>query len=376
MKILISFGTRPEAIKMAPLINHLKNFSKYDLKVCFTGQHLDLVTPILTLFNIKPDYNFQAMNEANGPKELTSIVMRDITKVIEDFHPEMVLVHGDTTSSLASALAAFYMKVPVGHVEAGLRTESISSPWPEECNRRLISVISDIHFAPTQNAHKSLIKEGVCKNKIHITGNTVIDALYEANDILERDIKSIESFNKRYPIFNDERKVILVTAHRRENIGTGIDDICNALLELNQKLTDYQIVLPSHPNPQVRDHLLDKLDGINGINVLPPFNYIDFVIAMKKTNIILTDSGGIQEEAPSLDVPVLVLRDVTERPEAVLAGTAIVVGTDTKRIVKEVLDLALDNKKYQKVSSKKNPYGDGTASIKIENAIENWLDNK
>ena len=358
---------------MAPVILCLRESSQHEVKVCLTGQHMDLVTPIVSLFDIVADYTFSAMIEATGPQELTSVVMRDVTKVIEEFKPELVLVHGDTTSSLASALAAFYMKVAIGHVEAGLRTESITSPWPEECNRRLISVMADIHFAPTKNAYQSLLLEGIPSTKIHITGNTVIDALYQARDIVKNDLRITKSFYERYPIFNGEKKIILVTAHRRENIGSGISGICDALLELNKKLPGHHIILPSHPNPEVREHFLAKLGGVDGISILPPFDYIDFVIAMKITDIILTDSGGIQEEAPSFNIPVLVLREVTERPEAVSAGTALLVGTDTKKIVRAVIELVSDTTKYQKISDKKNPYGNGTAAKAIERTLSDWI---
>lgn len=357
---------------MAPVIRRLKDSRQHHVRVCLTGQHMDLVDPIMELFGIESDYTFNAMNEASGPQQLTAKVMKDVTSALKDFKPHLILVHGDTTSALAAALAAFYMKVPIGHVEAGLRTESITSPWPEECNRRLISVMCDIHFAPTKNAFNSLLNEGVSSKKIHITGNTVIDALYQAIDILESDVQNTVAFCARYPIFKSDKRIILVTAHRRENIGSGIDDICNALLELNQKLPEHQILLPAHPNPAVREHFLAKIDGFNGISILPPFDYIDFVLAMNRAEIILTDSGGIQEEAPSLNIPVLVLRDVTERPEAISAGTAQLVGTNTRKIVKTVLELVEDTKKYKKISSKKNPFGDGNASLIIERALTKW----
>ncbi len=358
---------------MAPVITSLKASSRHEVKVCLTGQHMDLVTPIMSLFNIAADYSFEAMSEAAGPQELTSVVMRDVTKVIEEFRPDLVLVHGDTTSSLASALAAFYMKVAIGHVEAGLRTESIMAPWPEECNRRLISVMTDIHFAPTENAYQALLKEGICPSKIHITGNTVIDALFATRDIIHNDNGISKSFRDKYPIFNEDKRFILVTAHRRENIGSGIKGICDALLELNKSLPGHQIILPSHPNPVVRDHFLAKLGNVNGISVLPPLDYTDFVIAMGVADIILTDSGGIQEEAPSFNVPVLVLRDQTERPEAVSAGTALLVGTETGKIVQAVMELTSDSKKYEKISKAQNPYGNGTAASAIEAILAEWL---
>lgn len=370
IKILAIFGTRPEAIKMAPLIKELQKYPKRaELKICVTGQHRKMLDQVLDVFDITPDYDFNLMKANQTLFELTSAILNNIDNILQKYTPDIILVQGDTTTAFVASLAGFYKKVAIAHVEAGLRTGNLYSPWPEEANRRLISILTTLHFAPTSTSQKNLIKEGVSRNKIHITGNTGIDALFFIlkKMRLNKGIQNqahllIQSFGY---YFKKNKKIILVTGHRRESFGEGFVNITKALRIIAEKNTDIDIVYPVHLNPHVRDVVNKTLSGISNVFLLEPLDYIPFIYLMSKSYLILTDSGGIQEEAPSLGKPVLVMRDTTERSEAVKAGTVKVVGTNVKKIVNSV-DLLLSNKNlYTKMAKAHNPYGDGTASKKI-----------
>ena len=358
-KILIVFGTRPDAIKMCPVVLGLKRHKFFETRVCVSGQHREMLDEVLNFFGVKPEYDLGVMTPDQDLFGITARVMQGMKKVLADFRPDCVLVHGDTTTALAASLSAYYMKIKVGHVEAGLRTGNKYSPFPEEMNRKIIGALSDFHFAPTDKAKNNLLKEGIKSGSIIVTGNTAIDALY----IALRKLKT-----RRFkPDINlmPKRRLILVTAHRRENFGRGIKNICMALKDLASKNKDVYIVYPVHPNPNVRESVNKYLAGIDNILLSAPLDYRAFVYLMDKSYLILTDSGGIQEEAPSLGKPVLVLRELTERPEAVEADMIRLVGTKRGKIVKET-ELLLDSKEeYKSMSKKINPYGDGKASDRI-----------
>lgn len=372
-KILTVFGTRPEAIKMAPLVKLLEASENFDCRTCVTAQHRDMLDQVLGLFQITPDYDLDLMKENQTLNSITSSILLDLKSVLEDFKPNLVLVHGDTATTFAATLAAFYEKIPVGHVEAGLRTGNLHSPWPEEANRKLTSVLADLHFAPTPLAEKNLIAEGVSPNSIIVTGNTVIDALFWVN----QEILSIESFldalDTEFKFLLPERKMILVTGHRRESFGDGFERICRAISEIAQNHPEIDIVYAVHMNPNVQDPVNRHLGGYKNIYLIPPQDYLPFVFLMKKSWIILTDSGGIQEEAPSLGKPVLVMRETTERPEAVDVGTVSLVGTDVDKITSQVELLLTDQNYFKRVSNLDNPYGNGTASKRIVEFIESYL---
>lgn len=371
MKILTVFGTRPEAIKMAPLVNQLRENSQIISKVCVTGQHREMLDQVLSLFEIEPDYDLNIMKESQTLQGITTSIIEKLTPVLEEFKPHYILVHGDTTTTFAASLAAFYQKIPVGHVEAGLRTQNIYSPWPEEANRCLTSMLTSLHFAPTETAKNNLIAENKKPEGIIITGNTVIDALLIVTEKLKSPTLKTQ-MEECFPFTKNDKKIILITAHRRENHGDGIKNIGLAILELAQKYTEFEFVLPLHLNPNVRRPLLEMLSGIENVHLIEPQEYLPFVYLMSCSHIILSDSGGVQEEAPSLGKPVLVMRDTTERPEAVAAGTVKLVGSDTDTIVKE-FSLLMDNPYlYEKMSMAKNPYGDGMASHRI---VETLLKN-
>ncbi|MCK9045382.1 UDP-N-acetylglucosamine 2-epimerase (non-hydrolyzing) [Haemophilus influenzae] len=371
MKILTVFGTRPEAIKMAPLVNQLKEHPQIVSKVCVTGQHREMLDQVLSLFEIEPDYDLNIMRESQTLQSVTTSIIEKLTPILEEFQPHYILVHGDTTTTFAASLAAFYQKIPVGHVEAGLRTQNIYSPWPEEANRCLTSMLTSLHFAPTETAKHNLIAESKKPEGIIITGNTVIDALLIVTEKLKDPILR-NQMEEYFPFTKHDKKIILITAHRRENHGDGIKNIGLAILELAQKYTEFEFVLPLHLNPNVRRPLLEMLSGIENVHLIEPQEYLPFVYLMSCSHIILSDSGGVQEEAPSLGKPVLVMRDTTERPEAVAAGTVKLVGSDTDTIVKE-FSLLIDNPYlYEKMSMAKNPYGDGMASHRI---VETLLKN-
>ena len=371
MKILTVFGTRPEAIKMAPLVNQLRENPQIISKVCVTGQHREMLDQVLSLFEIEPDYDLNIMKESQTLQGITTSIIEKLTPVLEEFKPHYILVHGDTTTTFAASLAAFYQKIPVGHVEAGLRTQNIYSPWPEEANRCLTSMLTSLHFAPTETAKNNLIAENKKTEGIIITGNTVIDALLIVTEKLKSPTLKTQ-MEEYFPFTKNDKKIILITAHRRENHGDGIKNIGLAILELAQKYTKFEFVLPLHLNPNVRRPLLEMLSGIENVHLIEPQEYLPFVYLMSCSHIILSDSGGVQEEAPSLGKPVLVMRDTTERPEAVAAGTVKLVGSDTDTIVKE-FSLLMDNPYlYEKMSMAKNPYGDGMASHRI---VETLLKN-
>ncbi len=368
-RLLIVFGTRPEAIKMAPLVMELKKHSEFNVKVCVTAQHREMLDSVLDLFEIKPEYDLDLMKKGQDLYDVTSRVLLGMRDVLRTSNPDFVLVHGDTTTSMAASLASFYEKIPVAHVEAGLRTKNIYSPWPEEINRQMTGRIASIHFAPTEGAKKNLIDEGVSAEKIVITGNTVIDALH----IMKKRIEEDENFKKAIiSELSDEipeelldRKMVLVTGHRRENFGSGFRNICSALRKAADEHPEIQIVYPVHLNPNVRKPVNELLSDVENISLIPPLDYHQFIYMMYRSHIVLTDSGGIQEEAPGLGKPVLVMRDTTERPEAVEAGTVKLVGTDENTILSNLSELIKDENSYRKMSKAVNPYGDGKACGRI-----------
>lgn len=375
-KILIVFGTRPEAIKMAPVIQALKADEAFETKVCVTGQHREMLDQVLQLFNIKPDYDLNIMQKNQDLSDITSSVIIGLREVLSEFKPDRVLVHGDTTTTLAASLASYYAQVPVCHVEAGLRTGNIYSPWPEEMNRKLTSSITDIHFAPTKWAKQNLINEGIQEDKVEITGNTVIDALLWVSEKIETDPILEKSLEEQFPFISKDKgfkeRIILVTGHRRENIGKPLEDICNILLEIVEQ-EDVRVVYPVHLNPNVRKTVYGILENHPRIHLIEPQSYVPFVYLMNKAHIIITDSGGIQEEAPALGKPVLVTRETTERPEAVKAGTVKLVGSNPYNILNETKRLLNDHGYYLKISFMHNPYGDGDASDKILKRLKHAL---
>ena len=379
--ILLVFGTRPEAIKMAPLVKEFQKYpDKFNTIVCVTGQHRQMLDQVLELFEITPDYDLNIMKQGQDLYDVTERVLIGMREILEDSKPDMVLVHGDTTTSTAAALAAFYKQIPVGHVEAGLRTHNIYSPWPEEMNRQITGRIAEYNFAPTSLSRQNLLQENVSDEKITVTGNTVIDALYWVVDKI-KNTPSLENALKEtlketgYDVnrLKDGKKLVLITGHRRENFGDGFISMCKAIKTLTEKYTDVDFVYPMHLNPNVRKPIHkvfgENLEGLSNMFFIEPLEYLSFVYLMEKSNIVLTDSGGIQEEAPGLGKPVLVMRDTTERPEALEAGTVKLVGTNYDRIVAEVSKLLEDSKYYESMSQAINPYGDGMACKRISNYL-------
>jgi len=373
-KILLVFGTRPEAIKMAPLVKEFqKDKINFETKVCVTAQHREMLDQVLDMFDITPEYDLNLMKPGQDLYDITSNVLLGMKEVLHDFEPDVILVHGDTTTTSATALAAFYQKIKVGHVEAGLRTHDIYSPWPEEANRQITGALASYHFSPTETSQDNLLRENKNAKNIIVTGNTVIDALFLALDKIENDErlkKQIEeSINTQYKI-DSSKKLILVTGHRRENFGQGFINICEALKTLALDNEDIDIVYPVHLNPNVQKPVKEILSNVSNVHLIEPLQYESFLYLMNKSYFIITDSGGVQEEAPSLGKPVLVMRDTTERPEALEAGTVKLVGTDSKLIIKEAQKL-LDNKdEYEKMSKAHNPYGDGKACNRILNFMK------
>lgn len=349
---------------MAPLVNALHKNNLFDARVCVTGQHREMLDQVLQIFNICPEYDLNIMKSGQGLSHITSEVLLRLEPVIKEFEPDRILVHGDTTTTMAASLAAFYQRIPVGHVEAGLRSGNVYSPWPEEMNRKITSAITDLHFAPTQSAKNNLLIEGINRNKIIVTGNTVVDALLEVVERLHEDISLYDDMRTRFNFINRHKKLVLVTGHRRENFGNRFEDICQALVRLAEK-NSIQIVYPVHLNPNVQEPVKRILGGHDNIILLEPQDYLPFVFLMQQSYLIITDSGGVQEEAPSLGKPVLVMRDTTERPEAVEAGTVRLVGANTERIVVETEKLLYDEYEYTKMSRIHNPYGDGQATARI-----------
>ena len=371
-KVLLVFGTRPEAIKMAPLAIALKALNdEFEAKVCVTGQHREMLDQVLSLFELEPDFDLNLMKPGQTLADITSGVLTGLNEVFDTWLPDVILVHGDTATTFAASLGAYYHKVQVGHVEAGLRTGDIYSPWPEEANRQLTSVLTQYHFAPTRNSYDNLIKENIDATNIVITGNTVIDALLTVKDKVETDQEMQARFAQQFDFLDASKKLILVTGHRRENFGQGFEDICLALANIAQKNPEVQIVYPVHLNPNVQKPVNELLSGIDNIKLIEPQDYLPFVYLMNKSYLILTDSGGIQEEAPSLGKPVLVMRNTTERPEAVSAGTVKLVGTDPVVIEGSVMELLENEDLYKKMTEAHNPYGDGTACQQIINFLKN-----
>lgn len=380
-KVMLVFGTRPEAIKMAPLVKEFqKQPKRVETVVCVTGQHREMLDQVLKIFDIKPDYDLNIMKQGQDLYDVTARVLTGMRDVLKEVKPDVVLVHGDTTTSTAAALAAFYQQIPVGHVEAGLRTHNIYSPWPEEMNRLLTGRLATYHFSPTPLSRNNLIKESVDDRNIIITGNTVIDALYwvvdkiKNNKELDNELEDILS-KAGYDVnrLNNGKKLVLITGHRRENFGDGFINMCTAIKDLTVKYPDLDFVYPMHLNPNVRKPIHEvfgeNLSGLKNMFFIEPLEYLSFVYLMEKSCIVLTDSGGIQEEAPGLGKPVLVMRDTTERPEALDAGTVKLVGTDYNKIVNEVSSLIDDKAAYEKMSKAVNPYGDGLACGRIVNAL-------
>ena len=372
-KILLIFGTRPEAIKMAPLILELhKHSNKVETIVCVTGQHREMLDQVLSIFKIKPDFDLNIMKQGQDLYDITSNVLVGLRDIYKQVHPDLVLVHGDTTTSMAAALAAYYQQIPVGHVEAGLRTHNIYSPWPEEINRQLIGRISSYNFSPTATSSVNLLKEEADKSTIYITGNTVIDSLYWVVNKIKTDEQlnirlkaEIESFGYDIDRLQHQKRMVLITGHRRENLGEGFIHIAQAIQELSTHFPNVDFVYPMHLNPNVRKSIHEVLGNdlahFSNMFFIEPLEYLSFIYMMEKADIVLTDSGGIQEEAPSLKKPVLVMRDTTERPEAVEAETVILVGTDKEKIVANVSQLLTDNAHYQQMATSINPYGVGKA---------------
>lgn len=370
-KVLLVFGTRPEAIKMAPVYEVLKLTPGLDVRVAVTAQHREMLDQVLRLFGIEPEYDLNVMKPGQGLTEITAAVLAGLKPVLEEYSPDLLLVHGDTTTTLSASLAAYYQQIPVGHVEAGLRTGNIYSPWPEEINRKVTGAITRLHFAPTEKAASNLKSEGVEEDQISITGNTVIDALLEVVELLEKDPQQSAAFDSEFGI-DPTKRLILVTGHRRESFGGGFKRICSALATI-AKREDVQIIYPVHLNPNVKGPVEISLGELERVKLIAPQDYLPFVHLMRRANIILTDSGGVQEEAPSLGKPVLVMRDTTERPEAVDAGTVKLVGTDYDLIVRETSKLLDDQAAYNVMSRAHNPYGDGLSSQRIRDAVLSFL---
>ena len=368
-KILLIFGTRPEAIKMAPLVKEFQTYPNiFETKVCVTAQHREMLDQVLDFFEIVPDYDLDLMKPGQNLYTLTSTIIESLKPVLEDFTPDFVFVHGDTTTTMAGSVASFYSGAKVCHVEAGLRTNNKLSPFPEEINRQIITRICDYHFAPTETSKKNLLKENISDSSILVTGNTVIDALIKSVEkVNEKPSQLIQDLSKQ--IGNQE--LVLVTGHRRENHGSGFERICKALKRIAEDDSNRIIIYPVHLNPKVQEPVKRILTGVSNVILIDPLAYQDFIWLMNRSKIIITDSGGVQEEAPSLGKPVLVMRDTTERPEAVEAGTVLLVGSDEELIVSKALDLLNNNEKFEKMSKLHNPYGDGLASKRIVELIKN-----
>jgi UDP-N-acetylglucosamine 2-epimerase (non-hydrolysing) len=373
-KILVVFGTRPEAIKMAPLVKKLQDDARFEVATCVTAQHREMLDQVLNTFEISPNYDLDTMVQGHSLLQLTAKILLKIEPVIQDFGPEALLVHGDTATTIASSIAAYQSQVNVGHVEAGLRTGDLYSPWPEEGNRRLTTAITKWHFAPTESAAANLQKENISTDSTFVTGNTVIDALLLAKEKLYGETKTLGEIQQKFDFLSTKKSTLLVTGHRRESFGGGFERICQALAKLAKVHRDnLQIVYPVHLNPKVQEPVRRHLSGFSNIHLIEPLEYLPFVYLMDTCDIILTDSGGIQEEAPSLGKPVLVMRDTTERPEAVEAGTVKLVGTNVDRIVNAANELLTDKEAYESMSFAHNPYGDGKACERITSVLADQL---
>ncbi|MBN2974883.1 non-hydrolyzing UDP-N-acetylglucosamine 2-epimerase [Pseudomonas lactucae] len=369
LKTLCVFGTRPEAIKMAPLALSLAADERFDAKVCVTGQHREMLDQVLKLFEITPDFDLNIMKPGQDLTDVTSGILQGMKTVFAVFKPDIVLVHGDTATTFATTLAAYYHQIPVAHVEAGLRTGNLYSPWPEEANRKLTGALAALHFAPTQTSRQNLLREGVAPHSIHVTGNTVIDALLDVVERIKSSAALQQQFHQQFSFLGEGKRVILVTGHRRESFGGGFEKICQALINTAKDFPDVEIVYPVHLNPNVREPVKRLLTDVENIHLIEPLDYLPFVYLMNRSYLILSDSGGIQEEAPSLGKPVLVMRDTTERPEAVEAGTVKLVGTEIEVISTHLSVLLTNVDAYSRMSFAHNPYGDGKASARILEAL-------
>ena len=369
VKVLTVFGTRPEAIKMAPLVHALAADERFESRCCVTAQHREMLDQVLELFKIMPDYDLNLMKAGQTLPEITSRILLELTPVLKEFKPDVVLVHGDTATTFAASLAAYYEQIAVGHVEAGLRTGNIYSPWPEEGNRKLTGSLTKFHLAPTENSKANLLKENYAAENISVTGNTVIDALLLVKEQIENDSDLNNTLANQFPMLDENKKLILVTGHRRESFGAGFERICEALAQTAKAHPDCQILYPVHLNPNVQEPVKRILKGVGNVHLIEPQQYLPFVYLMNRAYIILTDSGGIQEEAPSLGKPVLVMRDTTERPEAVGAGTVRLVGTNVNKITSALNELLTNDASYKTMSRAHNPYGDGKACQRICNIL-------
>jgi UDP-N-acetylglucosamine 2-epimerase (non-hydrolysing) len=369
MKILVVFGTRPEAIKMAPLVKELKKKPQFQVKVCVTAQHRHMLDQVLALFEISPDFDLNLMMAGQSLTQLTCKILQGMEIVFSQFKPNWVLVHGDTSTTLGASLAAYYQQISVAHVEAGLRTFNLYSPWPEEANRQITARLAKLHFAPTEHAKNNLLREGIFPKHIHVTGNTVIDALLSVSQQLDENESLKKHVAAQFSFIDATKRIVLVTGHRRENFGVGFESICLAIKDIAEN-SNVQVIYPVHLNPNVQEPVNRILFGVKNVHLIEPLDYLPFIYLMKKSYIILTDSGGIQEEAPSLGKPVMVMRDTTERPEALAAGTVVLVGTDRLNIVNSTFSLLNNSQLYEKMSSIHNPYGNGNASSMICNIIQ------
>lgn len=368
MNILLVFGTRPEAIKMLPVAAALASRPDVRVKICVTAQHRQMLDQVLDLFETKPDYDLDVMTHSQGLERVTTAVLNGLGDVLDDAKPDRILVHGDTTTTMAASLAAFYRKISVAHVEAGLRSGDPLQPWPEEINRRVTDVIADTFFAPTAQSRDNLLKENVSTDAIHVTGNTVVDALYAVVERIRRSPELDAALASRFAYLTPDRPILLVTGHRRENFGAPFENLCTAIRDI-ASARDVQVVYPVHLNPNVQSAVHRILDGVANVHLVDPLDYLPFVYLMMRSHVVLTDSGGIQEEAPSLGKPVFVMRNVTERPEAVAAGTVKLVGTDRDRIFSAVTEVIDDAAAYGRMSRAHNPYGDGQAARRIADVL-------
>lgn len=374
LKTLCVFGTRPEAIKMAPVAIALANEAGVEARICVTGQHREMLDQVLGLFNLEPDFDLNIMKPSQDLTDVTVRILEGLRTVFAEFVPDVVLVHGDTATTFATSLAAYYHRIPVAHVEAGLRTWDIYSPWPEEGNRKLTGALANLHFAPTETSRGNLLKEGVSQDAITVTGNTVIDALLSVIERLKSDEQLRAHAAKPLSFIHPDRRIILVTGHRRESFGGGFERICEALAHIAKMHPDVDVIYPMHMNPNVREPVNRILKGIDNVHLIEPLDYLPFVYLMERSYLILTDSGGIQEEAPSLGKPVLVMRDTTERPEALEAGTVKLVGTNVAVMINEVEVLLEDQQAYDKMAFAHNPYGDGRASGRIVDELKRFFE--
>lgn len=368
-RILTVFGTRPEAIKMAPLVHALAADERFEAKVCVTAQHREMLDQVLELFEIIPDYDLNLMRSGQDLKDITCGVLQGLKPVLSEFKPDYVLVHGDTATTFAASLAAYYEQIAVGHVEAGLRTGNIYSPWPEEANRKLTGALTQFHFTPTATSKQNLLAENFSEKNIYTIGNTVIDALLMVKEQIEQNADLSDTLSSQFPFLDEDKKLILVTGHRRESFGGGFERICEALARIAKAYSDTQILYPVHLNPNVQEPVNRILKNLDNIHLIEPQQYLPFVYLMNRAHVILTDSGGIQEEAPSLGKPVLVMRETTERPEALEAGTVKLVGTDVELITSSINELLTNELSYEKMARAHNPYGDGKACQRICDAL-------